>query len=132
MPSWLGQPPNKKHPQQTPGPARRVPSTKTGLFQMSILNRIRHALDRAKMSEFIPAVGYDDKRGIFAMRREAAKLESPVMDIGAAWYGVPSSGLDNQMVSDMEELMRQDFPPNTLMQIQRVATTQVNATINDF
>lgn len=99
---------------------------------MSILKRLQYMLGRPRMGEFIPVVSYDEKRRLFGLRRDASELESPIMDYAAGWFGIPSSGLDRQMVSDLEELFRLDYPPDTLIQIQRVATTKVDSTIRTF
>lgn len=99
---------------------------------MGLLHQQKHALERLTFSELIPVYGYDEHTRTFGLTHEENPAADAVMDLAAAWYGVPSAGVDRQMVSDIEELLNLEYPANTLIQVQRLATTNVDATISNY
>jgi conjugal transfer ATP-binding protein TraC len=97
-----------------------------------MISRQKRLLERVPFNELISVVAHMEDKGLFELIHDDDKGRSTGFDIGAAWFGVPAVGISNQTVSDLEEILNIEFPPDTLLQFQKLATPDIEGTIKAY
>jgi len=97
-----------------------------------LLKRQQASMERLKFGDLLTVAGYNEDTRLFALVHDDDKSKNTGVDLAAAWFGVPAAGASKQMVTDLEEMFMLEFPPGTLIQVQRLGTTNIDNTVRAY
>lgn len=97
-----------------------------------LLSRQKMMLERTSMNEVLSVYAFLEERGLFELIHDDDKGRTTGYDLAAAWYGFPATGVRDQTIADLEEILAMEFPADTVLQFQKLGSPDIEGTISRY
>lgn len=99
---------------------------------MAARHRQKSVLNRVTLADLIHVSAYDAGARCFAIAHDTNMPANLGFDLGAMWIGLPINGLNDQLFSTLQEMLSQEMPDDTTIQIQRFASSNIKGYIEAY